>query len=222
VIGRDEAARQVEAELYAALQQKDAPELDALGEGFRPETREVLAALIRMHGDGDVLRAARGVLPSWPDLTQALDTLETLRAGLHDVDVSIDLADVRGYQYHSGVMFSAYCRGLPNAVARGGRYDDVGRAFGRARPATGFSLELRELAALRAAPMPPAAIRAPWSEDAGLRLTVRELRRSGDTVIQTLPGHESDPDEQNCDRALVLRDGQWVIEPIECKPRVGD
>jgi len=104
--------------------------------------------------------------------------------------------------------------GLPNAVARGGRYDHVGEAFGRARPATGFSLDLRELARLMPSATRKPAVRAPWGNEPGLRTKIMELRKAGEIVIQALPGHENDQDEFDCDRAVVFENGNWVLKKI--------
>jgi len=124
------------------------------------------------------------------------------------------LADLRGYQYESGAMFAIYVPGLPNAVARGGRYDHVGQAFGRARPATGFSMDLRELARLLPIAERKRSIRAPWGRDVKLREKIVELRKLGEVVIQNLPGHENDQDEFDCDRGITLENGNWIIKNL--------
>jgi ATP phosphoribosyltransferase regulatory subunit len=103
-------------------------------------------------------------------------------------------------------------------LASGGRYDHVGRVFGRERPAVGFSLDLKALSqALQSsgpAPVPRPAIRAPWSEDAGLRAAVRELRSCGETVVCILPGHEHEAQEFACDRELAVVAGRWVLQAL--------
>ncbi len=141
-----------EAELFEALQKKDVPALEILTRRLARRTREALLALPELYGGAEVLRSAARRLPRLPALSQALATLRRL-ARACSVPVSFDLAELRGYHYHSGVVFDAWCDGASGPVARGGRYDDVGRAFGRPRPATGFSIDLRELAAASA--MPP-------------------------------------------------------------------
>jgi ATP phosphoribosyltransferase regulatory subunit len=112
--------------------------------------RSALLALPDLYGGVETLAAAARALPALPEITAALDTLRQLQASLPDLPLSFDLADLRGYHYHNGVVFAAYCPDFSSAIARGGRYDGVGRAFGRARPATGFSMDLRELARLAA------------------------------------------------------------------------
>jgi ATP phosphoribosyltransferase regulatory subunit len=144
----------------------------------------------------------------------ALSELEYLANLVGNDKVTIDLADLRGYHYHSGVMFSAFVPGLPNAVARGGRYDHVGEAFGRSRPATGFSLDLRELARLMPVAERKGAIRAPWSRDAGLLSKIAALRSEGEVVIQNLPGHENEQDEFDCNRVVVFDGEQWILQNV--------
>jgi ATP phosphoribosyltransferase regulatory subunit len=139
-----------------------------------------------------------------------------LRALVADngISMSIDLADLRGYHYHSGVVFAAYSAGMPNAVALGGRYDEVGKAFGRARPATGFSIDLRDLARATTAPSVRSGILVPWDGDPGLAQTVARLRTQGEVVVYDLPGHEGVRGELKCDRQLVRHDQAWVIEKL--------
>ncbi|PWF55524.1 ATP phosphoribosyltransferase regulatory subunit, partial [Massilia glaciei] len=150
-----------------------------------------------------------------PGVVKALAELAALAgAALGRAEVAIDLADLRGYQYESGAMFRLYVPGLPNAVANGGRYDHVGEAFGRARPATGFSLDLRELARLLPGAERKHAIRAPWGNAPELRERIAQLRKEGEIVIQSLPGHDNDQDEFECDRALVLEHSNWILKTL--------
>jgi ATP phosphoribosyltransferase regulatory subunit len=126
-----------------------------------------------------------------------------------------DLAELRGYHYHSGVVFAAYTRGHPNAIALGGRYDEVGKAFGRARPATGFSLDLRELAGLATAAPAERGILAPYApQDVILQQAIGELRERGEVVVIDLPGHAATLAELGCDRQLVRRGSKWALEPL--------
>ena len=130
-------------------------------------------------------------------------------------ETGIDLADLRGYAYYSGVRFGIYAEGAADSLARGGRYDEVGAVFGRNRPAVGFSLDVRELVGVLPARPLRAAIRAPWSDaDAGLRAAIAALRAQGETVVCMLPGHDSEIDEFHCDRQLVQRGNAWAVQPI--------
>jgi ATP phosphoribosyltransferase regulatory subunit len=202
---------ELESELLEALIAKDRAALAASTESLAPATRNALLALPEFYGGAEVLARARSTLPRYAEIGAALDDLSAL-ASDHDGALSIDLADLRGYHYHSGVVFAAYCPGLPSAVALGGRYDEVGKAFGRARPATGFSMDLRELA--RVVPIAPqlGAILAPCDPDPTLRLRIDELRAAGEVVIVDLPGHENAGVELGCDRRLVKRGSTWEID----------
>lgn len=213
LFARDAAAAERGEALYEALAGKDVPRLNELTDDLGADTRAALRALPRLYGDASVLDDARRQLPALPEIARALDDLAHLAAQVKDAEVAIDLADLRGYAYHSGAMFAAYVDGVPNAVAHGGRYDHVGQAYGRARPATGFSLDLREIARISPVEARGAAILAPWKQDEALRAAVGALRDAGEVVIQALPGHDHVLDEFACDRALVERDGAWVIEP---------
>src|SRR5690242_164108 len=135
----------LEVQLFEALQKKDVPGLRSLSSKLGARTREALELLPELYGGPDVLDTAAKRLPKLPALSEALKTLRAL-AKACPVPVSFDLAELRGYHYHSGVVFDAYCDGVTGPVARGGRYDEVGKAFGRARPATGFSIDLRAVA----------------------------------------------------------------------------
>ena len=135
----------LEAELFEALQRKDKPALRQLARGVDARTRAALLLLPELYGGAEVLALAEKKLPRLPAITRALATLRAL-AKASPIPASFDLAELRGYHYHSGVVFDAYCDGVAGAVGRGGRYDEVGKAFGRARPATGFSIDMRSLA----------------------------------------------------------------------------
>lgn len=214
IIRADGLAQALETELCGLLRAKDVPGLHILTAPFARATREALLALPGLYGNVDVLDRARSLLPALPGVTAALDELQTLVHLAGDAQVTIDLADLRGYQYESGTMFALYVPNLPNAVARGGRYDHVGEAFGRARPATGFSLDLRELARLLPLALRTSAIRAPWSRDAQLNEQLAQLRAAGEVVIQSLPGHEDEMEEFDCDRTLVFENGHWIIKKL--------
>ena len=202
-------------QLFAMLQSKDTPAIEAATAGLAEPWRAALRRLPRLYGGREVLVAARDDLPDLPQIHAALDDLDVLVRTIEGAEISIDLAELRGYQYHSGVVFAAYTDGLPNAIARGGRYDEVGRAFGRARPATGFSLDLRELARLTPDAHECAGILAPWSDDAALKLQVAALRAAGEVVVSALPGHQRASWQPCCARELRLHDGSWVVMPID-------
>ncbi|MEK9825756.1 MAG: ATP phosphoribosyltransferase regulatory subunit, partial [Methylotenera sp.] len=136
---------QLEQALYAALQSKDQSSVNALARDLDKTTREALLRLTELNGDSSILAKAAQVLPASPAIVDALQNLQHVADALQDMDVSVsfDLSELRGYHYHSGIVFAAYAKGYKGPLALGGRYDEVGQAFGRARPATGFSLDLR-------------------------------------------------------------------------------
>ena len=200
--------------LFARLQAKDLPALRAATIGIAAPVRDALLLLPRLYGGVEVLERAARELPQDPRITAALNELRGLTAQMRGAEVSIDLAELRGYQYHSGVVFAAYCAGVPNAIARGGRYDEVGKSFGRARPATGFSLDLKELASVAPGTRGAGAILAPMDTDPALRGKIATLRSAGDVVVAALPGHDKHSWQPPCDRELVQRGGVWAVEKI--------
>jgi len=204
---------EAEEELFALLQAKDLPSLQIKLAATPEPARSALLALPNLYGGRDVLIRARQILPA--SVSPQLDDLERLADSLAGLPISFDLADLRGYHYHSGIVFAAYCDGSAAAVALGGRYDKVGQAWGRGRPATGFSIDLRELVRLAPKAKASGAILAPWPEDDRLHAEVSKLRVAGEIVVMALPGHEGTWSETGCDRKLSLRDGQWIIEALE-------
>ncbi|MGM0544246.1 MAG: ATP phosphoribosyltransferase regulatory subunit [Pseudomonadota bacterium] len=178
-----------------------------------PAFADMLLALGDLHGDADILVQARERLAGAPaSVAAALDQLDALYQGVlaqFDVSLYFDLAELRGYQYHTGMMFAAYVPGYGHALAKGGRYDDTGRAFGRARPATGFSMDLKQLASLDVASPAKGAIWAPAEQAASLDAAIVALRAQGERVIQALPGQRTGPAEHDCDRRLEFIDGRW-------------
>jgi len=208
----------VEVALFNALQSKDVPALNSLVAGLPQDTRDALLALPQLYGSTDeVLRRARQLLPDVAEIRMALNELQTAAQELQPLaaDIGIDLAELRGYHYHSGMVFAAYHAGSHDAIALGGRYDDVGKSFGRARPATGFSMDLRQLHGLLAKQAMPQGILAPLDQDPGLQKKIAELREQGNAVVVDMLGEAAHRAELNCDRELVLRDGSWQVIEIE-------
>lgn len=207
---------ELEAELFRAMQGKDIPGLDGLTASLDASAREALRLLPQLYGGMEVLDEAQRHLPDYPGIRQALGDLRAIGA---QVQVSVpslffDLAELRGYHYHSGVVFAAYAAGWANAVALGGRYDEVGKTFGRSRPATGFSMDLRAVVGALPPPPLPQAILAPYVQDAALQDKIHLLRAQGEMVVVDLPGHEISREELNYDRVLVQREGGWVVVAV--------
>jgi len=204
-----------------ALSLKDASALDALTAPMPAEARQGLMALLRLYGGSDTLDAARRDLPARPLVRDALDQLQWLathlKAAYPALRIGFDLADMSGNAYYSGPRFAIYAAGCSEALARGGRYDEVGAIFGRNRPAVGFSLDLKSLAEVAGAAAAPAAVLAPWGEDLALRAAVRRLREQGEIVVSALPGHTSQEQAFAADRELVCVGGRWVLQALRAE-----
>ena len=180
-----------EQSLFAALQRKALPEIESLltGYGLADDKRKMLLSLAELNGDSSVLQKARKALTTAPDsVQQALTVLDKIAEMatklMPEITINFDLAELRGYHYHTGIVFAVYQIGSAQAVATGGRYDDTGEVFGHAQPATGFSLDLKSLLYL----LPELdnnkkPVMLPWSDDAAQKSQAEKLRRNGDTVI---------------------------------------
>ncbi|RMF20056.1 MAG: ATP phosphoribosyltransferase regulatory subunit [Gammaproteobacteria bacterium] len=203
--------------LFEALKRRSIPDVDHLSASLPENERELIRALPRLSGGLDVIGKARALLDH-ADLTAALDALEQVaqcvQKDFPDVDIHIDLGELRGYTYHTGLTFSAYRSGMGSALAHGGRYDGVGASFGRPRPATGFSLDLRALLPLiQAQATPPLAVLAPAEGGEALEAAIRELRRTR-PVIRRMPGDALEDYSDSCDAMLTCKDGVWRPEPF--------
>lgn len=208
---------ELEARLFSALQMKDVPQLKQLVAPLPASVQTPLMALTQLYGRAtDVLARARKALPANPEIAAALNELEQAAASLNALaDVGIDLAELRGYHYHSGMVFAAYHAGSHDAIALGGRYDDVGKSFGRARPATGFSMDLRQLLALLPHQAPPRGILAPHDNDPALAQSIAKLRSQGQAVVVDLLGETALQAELNCDREMIRQGAGWVVVDIK-------
>lgn len=217
IVQRAEVAPALEGELFNALQRKDVPTLRSLTAGLPDKTRSALLALPTLYGGVEVIARAKGMLPDYPELRAALDDLEKAVRHLQGMagEIGIDLAELRGYHYHSGMVFAAYHGGSHDAIAVGGRYDDVGKVFGRARPATGFSMDLRQLHGLLAKQVQAKGIRAPYRQDTKLDEAIAALRAQGETVVVDLLDKPEFLAELDCDRELVQKDGKWIAVALK-------
>jgi ATP phosphoribosyltransferase regulatory subunit len=200
--------------VYAALAAKDTAELRTLSTAFPAASRNGLEALVGLYGDDSTLAEAARRLPERAAIARALADLRRLAAHAREAHprahVGFDLADSTGYAYYSGARFAAYARGASDAIARGGRYDEVGAIFGRNRPAVGFGLDVKDLALLSPAPAAREPIVAPRSDDIALRDAVRELRGRGEIVVAAFGG-ESGATAGEGARRLVESGGRWVV-----------
>jgi len=215
IIKKASVSQSMEDELFSILQAKDIAALKEVCRGLKKSTRDALLLLPEFYGDKTVLQEAKKRLPSHKEIIFALEQLENIGQALKPFVESLayDLADLRGYHYHTGMVFAAYSSGCSNAIALGGRYDEIGKVFGRARPATGFSLDLRELSRLVERKSYPLGIRAPYlRKNKKLDLKIEQLRQAGHIVIIELPNQLEI--SANCDRQLVQKKGEWVVEEI--------
>ncbi len=207
----------LENALFAALQSKDRTSMQELVAGLEDNVRRALLVLPGLYGScGDVIERARSLLSGFPDALAAINDLQAVSCKLQGSvsSIGIDLADLRGYHYHSGMVFAAYHAGSHDAIALGGRYDDLGKSFGRSRPATGFSMDLRQLYRLLPAVAEKLGIRAPHLDDVALNVAIEKLRAAGDIVVVSLPGSADILGELQCDRQLVSRDGLWQVVAV--------
>ncbi|WP_027351194.1 ATP phosphoribosyltransferase regulatory subunit [Halotalea alkalilenta] len=212
----------LERDLFEAIERKAYTEIDALLEEAEIDAslRHMLARLPRLHGGLEVITEAREAFVDMPEeISAQLEQFEHLarRIGAEhpEVELYFDLAELRGYQYHTGVVFAAYVPGYGQALVKGGRYDDTGRAFGRSRPATGCSMELKLLAGLREQLPPCDGIWAPAGENGELEAVVAKLRAAGERVVQALPGQVTGPLDHRCNRRLERIDGEWRCVPLD-------
>lgn len=207
--------------LFGLLRQRSIPELNAFVEALpiNQQHKDWLLGLPNMAGSLADLTNWRAQLTQAPQkVLDALDSLgeiaTVLEARFSTCDIHIDLAELRDFSYHTGLVFSAFVPGFGQPVARGGRYDHTGEVFGRARPAIGFSSDLKILAQLTTqASVTSGAIQAPAQGDEALLLAIRSLRERGERVIQVFTDQPF-IDELNCDRVLIKRGSDWVVEHI--------
>ncbi|XKH01457.1 ATP phosphoribosyltransferase regulatory subunit [Marinobacter nauticus] len=214
--------RETEAAVFDAMARKSVPELDQLlGDRAPGSAGARLRELARVNGGVEALELAQSILGgASDDLDAALEQLarvaQMLKRDYPEVSLGFDFCELRGYNYHTGLVFAAYVPGHGDSVAKGGRYDAIGSDFGRARPATGFSLDIRALVALgQRAYSRAGSIWAPAEADPALEGVISGLRMT-ETVIRALPEDaQADPAERGCDRQLVKRDGKWVVEALD-------
>ncbi len=206
----------LENELHAALLSKDKTSVARLADGLDATIKQALIDLTDLNGDSSVLARAKNILPALPNISTALDDLLAVAEQLKDLDLVIgfDLSELRGYEYHSGIVFAAYAQNYAGPLALGGRYDEVGVAFGRARPATGFSLDLRGVVTALNAKELTKGILAPVGDETLLKAKIEDLRNKGHIVVQALPNGHTSCVELNCDKELKYKNGEWQVVPL--------
>jgi ATP phosphoribosyltransferase regulatory subunit len=212
-----------ETALFDALQRKASSEITEIlaASGATGDQARRLACLAELNGGHEVLASARESLAgAGSEVMAALDNLCAIADVMHqsraDTVLFYDLAELRGYNFHTGMVFAVFVPGRGQEIARGGRYNDIGKVFGGARPATGFSMDLKTLVDLdtREHDLPDGAIFSPADSDPALLDTVRALRAAGERVLFDLPGQRGDAAAMGCDRVIVLEDNAWVVKPV--------
>ncbi len=211
-----------EDELFDVLQRKSPPDMRELFAKWSLDKKftDMFLRLSDLNGDVGVLAEAKKLLKgSDKSVLDALDYLQRMAdmivQRLDGVVVHFDLAELRGYNYHTGAVFAAFVPGQGSAVAQGGRYDDIGRVFGQARPATGFSTDLKSLLSLfRAQADTVLGIFAPAQQDQALIRVIAELRQQGERVVCALPGQQGGARDMGCNRQLISKNRQWLVEPV--------
>jgi ATP phosphoribosyltransferase regulatory subunit len=206
----------LENELYSALLSKDKALVASLTNDLVAEIKQALLYLTDLNGGLDVLARAKQVLPALPKITKALQDLTAIAEKLSvlNLQIGFDLSELRGYHYHSGIVFAAYAQSYSGPLALGGRYDEVGASFGRARPATGFSLDLRGVVTALDPATLSKGILAPSIDDVRLLEKIEDLRNEGHIVIHALPNDQTSLLELNCDKELKLQNGEWQVMPL--------
>ncbi|EIC19983.1 ATP phosphoribosyltransferase regulatory subunit [Thiorhodovibrio frisius] len=216
--------REQEMALFGILQRKASTELDALLDeaGVQPAVADMLLALVELNGDDALERAGERLARAQDSVHRAIENLRQIAGALHawlpQVPVHFDLGELRGYTYKTGVVFAAFAPGWGLEIARGGRYDAIGEFFGHARPAVGFSTDLKgliELAAPAALSDHAAAVLAPNDHDPELQALIGELRASGRRVLTWLPGQHGSPGDLGCEQRIDYCDGRWQLVPVE-------
>jgi len=217
-------APEQERALFEALQRKAVPEIESLVAEFDLPGAEgdMFKALAGLDGRSGVLERAGTVLAAASDeVHRALEYLGRVGQGLAacrpDLVVHFDLAELRGYQYQNGLVFAAFVPGSGREIARGGRYDEIGGKFGRGRPATGFSTDLKTLMRFGdfRADGPRERVFAPWSGDDALEKLVSALRARGIPVVRELPGQKGEARAQGCTHVLVKSGSRWEKRPLD-------
>lgn len=214
--------REQEATLFSLLQSKALTEIDAwldsnIAEG---ELKSWLAALPRLSGNGKVIKRAREAFKNAPNkIHSTLDELQVLSEVVNErfplAQLYFDLSELRGYHYHTGIVFGAFAPGVGNAIASGGRYDRVGDAFGRARSAAGFDVDLSALSQLINIDSDKrAGIFVATSDCSAVWAKIQELRAQSERVVMGVPGQAGALEYQKCDRVLVLRDEEYIVETL--------
>ncbi len=208
---------------FDMLARKSLPEIQdwVVKEQFEDEKSEMLKALPLLSGDSKIIEKAKIALQAaGQKVIQSLQHLQDVNdlivTHYPSLTCHIDLAEMRGYAYHTGIMYTVYKPGQGNAVAHGGRYDGIGKAFGNSRPAIGFSTDLRTLASLSPKKSNDISrIVAPYDDDQELHNFIKELRANGENVIRQLDATSKlSPQQLGCDRIIQKQGDSWTVVSV--------
>lgn len=218
ILESDKYALENSSYIISLLREKDVAGLKEFFleiKDIKKETKEALLLLPHLYGETSIIEKAKKIFSNFPGVLSSLDELQSLVDCLPNLNLGIDLADIGGYEYHTGVTFSVYAEGWHDSLVNGGRYNDVGKAFGRARPATGFSLDLRKLSLGKFVDENKYyAIKAPWNNDIKLMELIKSLRSHGEIVVQLFPNEILDKNGFIINRELILNNGIWTLVHI--------
>ena len=219
LISKSQLNSMQESEVFEIVKRKSKDELKIFYKKLKinDDSSKAMLDLIDLHGDVGILDDAIHAFDKLsPDIRKYVNEVKTLTDSIidkFDVSINIDLSELRGYNYHTGMIYTAFVPNEGKGIAFGGRYDDIGSAFGKARPATGFSTDVKQLLELQnISEDTPDKIFAPVDDNDSLQKKITELREQGKIVIQELEGQNATAKEMNCNQTLVCENDQWVVK----------
>ena len=219
LISKSQLNSMQESEVFEIVKRKAKDELKIFYKKLKinDDSSKAMLDLIDLHGDAGILDDAIHAFDKLsPDIRKYVNEVKTLTDSItdkFDVSINIDLSELRGYNYHTGMIYTAFVPNEGKGIAFGGRYDDIGSAFGKARPATGFSTDVKQLLELQnISEEMPNKIFAPVNDNDSLHKKITELREKGKIVIQELEGQNATAKEMNCNQTLVCENNQWVVK----------
>ena len=219
LISKSQLNSMQESEVFEIVKRKAKDELKIFYKKLKinDDGSKAMLDLIDLHGDAGILDDAIHAFDKLsPDIRKYVNEVKTLTDSIidkFDVSINIDLSELRGYNYHTGMIYTAFVPNEGKGIAFGGRYDDIGSAFGKARPATGFSTDVKQLLELQnISEDTPDKIFAPVNDNDSLHKKITELREQGKIVIQELEGQNATAKEMNCNQTLVCENDQWVVK----------
>ena len=219
LISKSQLNSMQESEVFEIVKRKAKDELKIFYKKLKinDDSSKAMLDLIDLHGDVGILDDAIHAFDKLsPDIRKYVNEVKTLTDSIidkFDVSINIDLSELRGYNYHTGMIYTAFVPNEGKGIAFGGRYDDIGSAFGKARPATGFSTDMKQLLELQnISEDTPDKIFAPVDDNDSLQKKITELREQGKIVIQELEGQNATAKEMNCNQTLVCENDQWIVK----------